>query len=451
MNHPPNNDNDNANNDAGAPGIAAAAVADDQDADADADDAICMEAMTLLQNRLNFPSRLRDRTMVQFAQQFINNVKEDIHKMLTDTRTEEMGYDGLDSERDTEEEVAIAIRSCPEVLTQRDERFGFYPISCLTCMMRRHNRNEDRKIVRNVKAISFVHLFVQLAIEFNSFPNEERGGLLIEYEGDRTGICGLVVSSHSSCDEEYQQHVDSTFLAVLIRLRRSGYLVENDIQQYNLVHKICLQQQFSVQRFRFLIEWDPSALLQPNAYNELPLHLVADDLRSFRVVLDCLFRYYPRWRGTHALFHNGFNDTPFALACKLFTHTKVMVVVEEILVRYTTNEFVDYHNALIMSAIDDNISLDGLYFFMRRQPDSMLSMLRHRNNNNHNHIVNRNGNDPGIDSTVSDDNTGTEDSSSRHNKNNHSTGDNNNNDHGSNNNHSTVAVLRRRTGKRKRN
>ena len=170
-----------------------------------------------------------------------------------------------------------------------------------------------------------------------------------------------------------------------------------------------------------------------------------------RIVLDCLFRYYPRWKGIHALFHNGFNDTPFALACKLFTHTKVMLVVEEILVRYTTNEFVDYHNALIMLAIDDNISLDGLFFFMQRQPDSMLSMLRHRNNSNHNHIVNRNGNDPGIDSTVSDDNNGTEDSSSRHNKNNHSTGDNNNNDHGSNNNHSTVAVLRRRTGKRRRN
>ena len=157
MNHPPNNDNDNANNDAGAPGIAAAAVADDQDADADADDAICMEAMTLLQNRLNFPSRLRDRTMVQFAQQFINNVKEDIHKMLTDTRSEEMGYDGLDSERDTEEEVATAIRSCPEVLTRREGRFNLYPIDCLTFMQ----DNDNTKTMVNVKAVSFIHLFVQ--------------------------------------------------------------------------------------------------------------------------------------------------------------------------------------------------------------------------------------------------------------------------------------------------
>ena len=390
--------------------------------------------------------------MVQFAQQFINNVKEDIHKMLTDTRTEEMGYDGLDSERDTEEEVAIAIRSCPEVLTQRDERFGFYPISCLTCMMRRHNRNEDRKIVRNVKAISFVHLFVQLAIEFNSFPNEERGGLLIEYEGDRTGICGLVVSSHSSCDEEYQQHVDSTFLAVLIRLRRSGYLVENDIQQYNLVNTICLRKQFSVRRFRFLIEWDPSALLQTDEDGSfLPLHWVADNLQAFQVVLDSLFRYYPRWRGINALFQKDIDgDTPFQLACESLPRTKVMEVVEEILARYTTTNGLvnttttttnNNGNAIILAASEDTMSLDGLYFLIRRQPDTMLSMLRHRNNDNSSKNL-------GVDCTASEEN-GTEDG--RHNKNYHNTGDTNNgDDHDSNTNHNSVTVLRRSTRKRKR-
>ena len=117
MNHPPNNDNviDNAANDAGAPAIAevvvvganndvavvagadAAAANEDQD-DQDAAvvdvatldilppaerERIYQEAMTLLQNRFNLPSRLRDRTMVQFAQQFINNVKEDIHKTIS--------------------------------------------------------------------------------------------------------------------------------------------------------------------------------------------------------------------------------------------------------------------------------------------------------------------------------------------------------------------------------
>ena len=143
MNHPPNNDNDNADNGAVAPGIAAAV--DDHDGDGDDDDdnddddvldpaeieQICTEAMTLLQNRLNFHSKLRDRTMVRFAQQFIRNVKNDIHQTITDSRTIEEGYDGLDNEKDTEEEVEKAIRSCPEVLTQRHERFQCLSISLL--------------------------------------------------------------------------------------------------------------------------------------------------------------------------------------------------------------------------------------------------------------------------------------------------------------------------------
>ena len=196
MNHPPNNDNDNnnADNDAVAPGIAAAAA----DGDQDEDDAICQEAMTLLQKRLNLPSRLRDRTMVQFAQQFIANVKEDIHKTITDTRLIEEGYDGLDSEKDTEEEVETAIRCCPENLTRRDVRFGLHPIHCLTFMQ----GDEYRNFVRNVKAVSFVHLFVQLAIEFNSFPNEERGGLIIEDDDGNNILFNLIGSSDSSYDEK---------------------------------------------------------------------------------------------------------------------------------------------------------------------------------------------------------------------------------------------------------
>ena len=75
-----NNDNDAAtaanNND----------VDDDpDDDDDDDDDQICQEAMENLQNRLKFPSRLRDPTIVRFAQQFIRNVQNNMHKMVTDT------------------------------------------------------------------------------------------------------------------------------------------------------------------------------------------------------------------------------------------------------------------------------------------------------------------------------------------------------------------------------
>ena len=434
MNHPPNNDNDNADNanDAAAPVIAAA------DADDDEDDAICQEALALLQNRLNFPARLRDRTMVQFAQQFVTNVKEDIHKMLTDTHIEEEGYDGLDSARDTEEEVATASRSCPEVLTQREDLFGLYPIQCVTFVQ----DDEDTTMIRNVKAVSFLPLFVQLAMEFNSFPNEERGGLLARNANRRNPLQDLMFASHSSYDDNHQQRVDTTFVAVLIQLRRSGYFVKNDIQHYGLVHFLCQQIYFPEQRFRFLSEWDPPSLLRTNVNNELPFHIVAFDgitLRSFRVVLDSLFRFYPRWKGINALFTlDNDGDTPFSLACKNLTRANVIDAVEEVLVRYTTNTgLVDGNNndnngnAMILAASKDTMSLDGLILLIRRQPNTMLSMVRHRNKTSNNN------------------NNGTEDV--RRNENNHNPGDNSTNDHGSNTNHSTVTVLRRSTGKRKRN
>ena len=74
-----NNDND-----------AAAAAANnnqnvDDDPNDDDDDQICQEAIGILQNRLKFPSRLRDQTIVRFTQQLIRNIKNNIHKMVADT------------------------------------------------------------------------------------------------------------------------------------------------------------------------------------------------------------------------------------------------------------------------------------------------------------------------------------------------------------------------------
>ena len=345
--------------------------------DPDVRDRICNEAIAILRERLNFPSQQRDRTIVQFAQQFLTNVKDDIHKILTDTRRDEEGYDGLDSERDTEEEVETAIRCGPEVLTRVDDRFGLYPIRCLMFMQ------GDNKWVCNVKAVSFVPLFAKLAIEFNSFEENTRGGLLIPAYNGKTVLYYLV----SAYDENHHQRDDSLFLAVLMRLRHTHLFTKDDIRRYNLVHELCWSKHFSEQRFRYLIGGDPSSLITNSSitqdYASLPLHWVTDDLQAFQIILDSLFRYYPRWRGINALFQmNNRGKSSFALACDKFrlTRTKTMEVVEGILARYTTDGLIDHDNALIVAAIDDNITLDGLYFLIRRQPDRMLSMRKMNSN-----------------------------------------------------------------------
>ena len=139
------------------------------------------------------------------------------------------------------------------------------------------------------------------------------------------------------------------------------------------------------------------------------------------------------------------------MAFDTLTRATVMEVVEEIIFQYTTNNGLlnnsnNNGNPMILAASDNTISLDGLFFLIRRQPNTMLSMVRHRDNNR---ATNRHRNDSGVDGTASDANNDTEDG--RHNANNNNyTGDTSNNDQGSNTNHNTVTVLRS-TRKRKRN
>ena len=335
------------------------------------------KAIFILQERLEFPWQTRNK-IVELAQQFVDGVGEDIHDMITDTRsTEEEGDEGLDSDRDTETEVEKAIRYYPESLTQRGGEFGDFPCHCLPIMV----DNTTGECVVNVKAISFVYLFVRLAIEFNSFEEEERGGLLTEDDSGKTVLHCLMCCSHPSYGDDHQRNGDTICLAVLLRLRQSGLFKKEDIQQYELVHKICKKINFPEQRFHFLTEWCPESLLQIDEYRRLPLHWAADNDQTFRVVLDAIFRYYPRWRGITVLFQKRIDDgntTPFSKACRKITRNTATKIVEETLIRYSTTQPINIPYALMSAAIDDIIHLGCLYFLTRRHPDAMLGMLRQK-------------------------------------------------------------------------
>ena len=129
------------------------------------------------------------------------------------------------------------------------------------------------------------------------------------------------------------------YFAVLTRLRQSGFFKREDIQQYELVSLVCGQNHFSEQKFHFLTEWCPESLIQINANGELPLHFSTSTVQTFRLVLDALFQYYPQWEGIHALFRiDDDGDTLFQLVCHSLKkeQTKVIEIVEEILIRYST-------------------------------------------------------------------------------------------------------------------
>ena len=131
-------------------------------------------------------------------------------------------------------------------------------------------------------------------------------------------------------------------------------------------------------RFQFLVEIDPSSLLQTDQSGRLPFHLATHRINKFRSVCDAVFRFYPKWRGMQILhqkttIHRG--RTPFRIACKRIGHTAVTQIVEETLARYSDTVLPDIPKALILAATDERIHLDCVYFLMKRQPDVVLGLL----------------------------------------------------------------------------
>ena len=103
-------------------------------------------------------------------------------------------------------------RICTEAISILQDRLDFFSLSC------------DHTIP----------LFVQLAIDFKSFHDEEREGVFIEGHPGNTVWQYLVASTDELYTANHHQLVDTPSFAVWIRLRQSGYFVHDDIQQYRL-------------------------------------------------------------------------------------------------------------------------------------------------------------------------------------------------------------------------
>jgi hypothetical protein len=133
-------------------------------------------------------------------------------------------YCGLDSDLDTEAEVETAIRFFPDVLSCRKgdrwdynkaqlvdaEGEGEYPIRCISYLA-----GLSRPFF-NLRSVSFIPLYIRLAIEFGVFAKELSGGLLCgENHGDNV-LQRLVASSSIRSSEDHNRLVVSTIAASFI-------------------------------------------------------------------------------------------------------------------------------------------------------------------------------------------------------------------------------------------
>lgn len=322
---------------------------------------------------------------------FAAGIRGSVHDMLcSDTPG---AYRGLDSDRDTEQEVETILRIVPEVLKRRTA--GFYPITLQTLYdIRFENadasdvRFDDHHQLCNVKAVSFIPIMAKVAIEFDLFYKDERGGLLCENEEEiehhdvLTTLVGSSTAKEYSNDADHHQLVDRRFLGVLVRLKEMGLLKKEDIMHTNrnlLIY--CLPDKetlpFPEQRFRFLSEWNPGALV--GKHGDSPLYHAAEclSITNFRLVLEAGIRLLSKTKGINILFRKKYNDTPFKLACKEYGKEEVMRVIETALNDCHSNDNTPFDTkvALLLAATDIWIDLEGSYFWLRRDPGVLQKLL----------------------------------------------------------------------------
>ena len=140
------------------------------------------------------------------------------------------------------------------------------------------------------------------------FPEQYRGGLLCEDNDLRDLIRSDEIDEYHN--REHHEAVDDKYLQVLIQLRKMGLLKKEDIQMYSLFHTLCNQYYyFAEKRFRFLVEWNPNALIDPNTYGCLPLHNIVYNnnlsIQGFQLVFENGIRYYPKKKGIRTRKSNG--------------------------------------------------------------------------------------------------------------------------------------------------
>mmetsp|Transcript_58513 Transcript_58513/g.119037 ORF Transcript_58513/g.119037 Transcript_58513/m.119037 type:complete len:496 (+) Transcript_58513:428-1915(+) len=161
---------------------------------------------------------------------------------------------GLDDRFDTREQIELALRTFPSVLATRE--FGMYPIFWLS---------------RSLRSVSFVPIFAQLGMESGLFEDYERGGLV--FGGNGLNIfCQLATSSTVVANAttttatriaETEELIDDRFVRVIHELHERNLMKRTDVSEENNLLEILLHNQTIVpeQRFRYLVDWDPSHTL----------------------------------------------------------------------------------------------------------------------------------------------------------------------------------------------
>lgn len=221
---------------------------------------------------------------------FLGMVQNALADWLFEAATSQNAECGPNDQRDTPRQMELALRFFPDVLKMR--RYGLFPIMWLS---------------KSMRSVSFIPLFARLGVELELFQEPDRGGLVF-------GSNGMDVFSQlaASCaedgaagkirrnDAKYQNVVDETFLEVIRELRKDDLMTSKDISAFKMIDLLCAQAVFPEQRFRYLIDWDPSVLLSKNKVSgkTISIRLITrffdkKDISGLKMLFELSMKYYP--------------------------------------------------------------------------------------------------------------------------------------------------------------
>ncbi|GFH43958.1 hypothetical protein CTEN210_00432 [Chaetoceros tenuissimus] len=182
----------------------------------------------------------------------------------------------------TVEAVEKVVKKFPSVLSHKEkesENFDgeVFPIQKAACYF----ENDVNCSVRQ-----YVPVLAKEGMRHNVGGEDARGGLLTIDQSDNDHWNTLQLLCY-----------DNNSIQALKELRKSGLVVKNDIQEYNLLYTSVFETgRRSV--FDYLVDWDPNALIN-SRYDDMPL-VEAVQLNGFKetkkslsILLDAGFKYHP--------------------------------------------------------------------------------------------------------------------------------------------------------------
>ena len=292
-------------------------------------------------------------------------------------------WHGPNSDIDTDEEVELAIRFFPEILTRK---LHTSPLSSL------NDCYPIYMLLMCSKALCFIPLLAELGRELGKFEEEERYGLTCFMKN----IIVHLVAQDISRDDPDQEHLDETIASILTRLKEKGFIHSSDIYNHELVFMLLNRSRRykklrTKRRLRFLINLDPSILVEcGRGFGLLRLYLSmicyaaindartrCDALQKYEMMIELGMAHYPKELGF--LFH----QLSYRLACDIFGGETIAEIAETALAKYQSQNNNNnsssssetkhtLQNLLFAAATNDKISLEGLYTLVRRDPIALM-------------------------------------------------------------------------------